>query len=126
ENRGENQALVIEGSARLSHGDGTFQPALNFSTGASPMSVAVGDFNRDGKPDLAVANHGSGNVSVLLGNGDGTFQPAVNYGVATYPYSVAVGDFNGDGKPDLPVATGTAKVSVLFGNGDASFGPADN
>ena len=42
--------------------------------------MAVGDFNGDGKADLAVANHGSNNVSVLLGNGDGTFQAAVNYG----------------------------------------------
>ena len=64
----------------------------------------MGDFNGDGKPDLAVANSGSNNVSVLLGNGDGTFQAAVNYAAGNAPNSVAVGDFNGDGKADLAVA----------------------
>ena len=71
--------------------------------GAYPYSVAIGDFNGDGRPDLAVANVDSNTVSVLLGNGDGTFQAAVNYGVGTKPFSVVVGDFNGDGKPDLAV-----------------------
>ena len=66
--------------------------------------MAVGDFNGDGKADLAVANASSNNVSVLLGNGNGTFQAAVNYAAGTGPSSVAVGDFNGDGKADLAVA----------------------
>ena len=54
--------------------------------------------------DLAVANGGSANVSVLLGNGDGSFQSAVNYDTDSYPSSVAIGDLNGDGDPDLAVA----------------------
>ena len=84
--------------------------------GHSPCSVAVGDFNGDGKADLAVANHISNNVSVLLGNGNGTFQAAVNYGAGTNPVSVAVGDFNGDGKADLAVANYDGNnVSVLLG-----------
>ena len=86
----------------------SFFAAGTFGAGSDPLSVAVGDFNGDGKPDLAVANSGSNNVSVLLGNGDGTFQAAVNYGAGTEPYSVAVGDFNGDGKPDLAVAASGA------------------
>jgi len=85
----------------------------------------VGDFNADGKPDLAVANSGSDDVSVLLGNGDGAFQTAVNYGAGSVPYSLAAGDFNGDGTRDLAVANvGTSNdtsytlddVSVLLGN----------
>jgi hypothetical protein len=75
-----------------------------FDVGAAPFSVAVSDFNRDGKLDLAVANYGSNDVSVLIGNGDGTFHDAVNYGTGMQPLSVAVGDFNGDGKLDLVVA----------------------
>src|SRR5216684_1815090 len=99
----------------LGNGDGTFQTARAFAVDDIPQSVAVGDFNGDGKLDLAVANLRSGDVSVLLGNGDGTFQGAVNYAAAGAS-SIAVGDFNGDGKLDLAVASGS--VSVLLGNGD--------
>jgi hypothetical protein len=77
-----------------------------------PISVAVGDFNGDGKPDLAVANTSGNNVSVLLGKGDGTFQAAVNYGAGTESDSVTVGDFNGDGKPDLAQCCSLNDVSV--------------
>jgi hypothetical protein len=66
-----------------------------------PFSVASADFNGDGKPDIAVANYNSNNVSILLGNGNGTFQTAVNYGVANGPFTVVVGDINGDGKADV-------------------------
>ena len=59
-------------------GDG-FAAAVNYPAGTAPASVAVGDFNGDGKADLAMANKCSSNVSVLLGNGNGTFQTAVNY-----------------------------------------------
>ena len=97
-------------------------PPVNYAAGTHPLSVAVGDFNGDGKPDLAVANQRSNTVSVLLGNGDGTFQAAVNYGADRNPNSVAVGDFNGDGKPDLAVANlNSDTVSVLLGKGDGTF-----
>jgi FG-GAP-like repeat len=95
------------------------------AAGTSPQAVAVGDFNGDGKLDLAVTN--STNVGVLLGNGDGTFQPAVYYSVGSSPRAVAVGDFNGDGKLDLVVGNVTSgNVSVLLGNGDGTFQPALN
>src|SRR5215472_15708938 len=81
-----------------------FLAPLAFDAGSSPISVAVGDFNGDGKPDLAVANANSNNVSVLLGQGDGTFLLAVNYAAGSGPRSLAVGDFNGDGILDLAVA----------------------
>jgi hypothetical protein len=105
-------------SVLLGNGDGSFQPAQNFSAGIDPGSVAVGDFNGDGIPDLAVANYGSNTVSVLLGNGDGSFQAAQNFGTGGRPTSVAVGDFNGDGIPDLAVANeGTNDVSILLNDG---------
>src|SRR5207249_660081 len=63
-------------SVLVGNGDGTFQPVRTFAVGTNPTSVAVGDFNGDGNPDLVVANSGSNTVSVLLGNGDGTFQAA--------------------------------------------------
>jgi len=106
-------------SVLLGNGDGTLQAAVNYAVGTSPFSVAAGDFNGDGKADLAVANFGSGNVSILLGNGDGTFRAAVNYNVGGNPSSLAIADFNGDGKADLAVGTGS--VIVLLGNGDGTF-----
>jgi len=116
-------------SVLLGRGDGTFRPAINYSAGSFPQSVAVGDFNGDGKLDLAVASFGSG-VSILLGNGDGTFKSPANYGESG-PTSVAVGDFNGDGKLDLAVAnlvtnSGLSNVRVLLGNGNGTFQPAVN
>jgi hypothetical protein len=109
-------------SLLLGRGDGTFHIAVSFAAGAAPHSVAVGDFNGDGKVDLAVANAGGDNVSVLLGRGDGTFQTAADYDVGASPYSVAVGDFNGDGKADLAVANaGAGTISVLLGRGDGTF-----
>src|SRR5439155_484341 len=105
----------------------TFQAAVNYATGSSPYAVAVGDFNADGKVDLAIANGDAADVSVLLGNGDGTFQTtALTFSTGTWPSSVAVGDFNADGRLDLAVANfGAASVSVLLGNPSAVLGGAD-
>ena len=64
----------------------------------------MGDFNGDGKLDLAVANYNSATVSILLGTGTGSFGAKTDFGTGSIPSSVAVGDFNGDGKLDLAVA----------------------
>ncbi len=107
-----------------------FAPQKTYPVGTSPTAIVVGDFNGDGKPDLAVANSGSANVSVLLGNGDGSFQAAKNFATGGSPNSIAVGDFNGDGKLDLVVGdsgaqggTGPGSVMLLLGNGDGTFQP---
>src|SRR5439155_12023364 len=77
--------------------------------------VALGDFNGDGKSDLAVANLSSNNVSILLGTGTGTFGAATNFAVGTNPRSVAMGDFNGDGRSDMAVANDSSNdVSILL------------
>jgi Concanavalin A-like lectin/glucanases superfamily/FG-GAP-like repeat/PKD domain/Cadherin domain/RTX calcium-binding nonapeptide repeat (4 copies)/FG-GAP repeat len=112
----------------------TFSPAVNYDAGGDIRSVAMGDFNGDGHPDLVTANSDSLDVSVLLGNGDGSFKPAVQYAVGSFgsgPWSVAVGDFNGDGHPDLVTADSddsnrSVNVSVLLGNGDGTFQSAVN
>ena len=109
----ESYSLV---SVLLGNGDGTFQAARTFYAGGIPSSVAAGDFNGDGKVDLAVATSGSNALSVLLGNGDGTFQALQIFGAGSGPVSVASGDFNRDGVPDLAVANFYSNnVSVLVG-----------
>jgi len=104
-------------SVLLGNGDGTFQTARAFPAGGAPESVAVGDFNGDGIPDLAVA--GAGDVRLLLGNGDGSFQTTnVSYLTGSGSLSVAVADFNGDGWPDLAVANfSSSDVSILLNDG---------
>jgi uncharacterized repeat protein (TIGR01451 family) len=105
-----------------------FATPKSYPVGTNPKAIVIADFNGDGKPDIAVANSGSHNVSVLLGNGDGTFQPAVTFEAGNSPTAIAVGDFNADGKVDLAVfQPGNSQnfvagsVSVLLGNGDGSF-----
>jgi FG-GAP-like repeat len=114
----------------LGNGDGTFQSALTSPTGAVLATVALGDFNRDGKLDVVVDNAcpdvgcTSGSVNILLGNGDGTFQPPVAYPSGGNAFSVEAGDVNGDGKLDVVVVNGPNVAGVLLGNGDGTFQPA--
>ena len=98
----------------------SFSPAVSYPVGTGPLAVMTGDFNGDGRLDLAVANQSSNTVSILLGKGDGTFQAAQNFATGAGPQSLAVGDFNGDGKPDLATA-GPAGVSILLNNGNGTF-----
>jgi len=95
----------------------------SFPTLGNPEYVATGDFNNDGKLDLAVANWSSDNsVAILLGNGNGTFAPASLYPAGGQVGGVAVGDFNGDGRLDIAAADyDVAKTSILLGNGDGTF-----
>lgn len=100
----------------------SFSPAVSYPVGLNPQAVVTGDFNADGRPDLAVANASSNSVSILLGNANGTFQAAQNFATGAVPRSLAVGDFNKDGKLDLVTANqGAYDVSVLTGNGDGTF-----
>jgi hypothetical protein len=116
-------------SVLLGNGDGSFQPAQTSATGAYPFSLTAGDFNADGKVDLATANYDYSevnDVSILLGKGDGTFAPAVALDISdAYSWSIATGDLNADGKLDLVVTSDDeflgGYLSVLLGHGDGSF-----
>jgi hypothetical protein len=109
----------------MGNGDGSFQPPMPYNVLILGLTVAIRDFNGDGKLDLAVADYSSSAVSVLLGNGDGSFQPQVNYPVGFEPEYVVAGDFNGDGIMDLATANNLSNtVSILLGKGDGTFQPA--
>jgi len=104
----------------------SFGAAKDFAVGPGPFSVAIGDLNGDGIPDLAVANLNSNTVSILLGTGTGAFGSATDVAVGTTPdsspYFVAIGDLNGDGIPDLTVANSNYNsVSILLGDGTGAF-----
>jgi hypothetical protein len=96
---------------------------LTATVGNGPVQLSEGDFNGDGKLDLAVSNYNANNVSILLGNGDGTFQAGATLSTLIEPFEIAVGDVNGDGIPDLVVGndSGTGGLNVFLGDGSGGF-----
>ena len=121
-NFGANTVTVL-----LGNGSGGFSAAHGspFAVGSMPSSVAVGDLNGDGNPDLVIANFGANTITVLLGNGSGGFTAASGqtlFAVGANPQSEAIGDFNGDGNLDIVTAnSGDNTVTVLLGNGSGGF-----
>jgi hypothetical protein len=123
---GDNVAVM------MGNGNGTFQSPTSYPTPYEPTSITTGDFNGDGKVDLAVSSHncpprgncGIAQVSIFWGNGDGTFQPRFDFGTdVDLAYAAVVGDFNNDGLLDLVVpggGTDSITVSVLMQTTNAS------
>jgi hypothetical protein len=108
----------------LGHGDGTFESTpINTTPRYSPSATGIGDFNADGRLDLAVAEQFGtvSQVEIFLGNGDGTFAYDGRYKVASSPTFLAVADFRNNGKLDVAVATLDGGVDMLLGNGDGTF-----
>ncbi|WP_263383615.1 FG-GAP-like repeat-containing protein [Granulicella arctica] len=113
-------------------GSGNFSAATvtTYATGGTPYAAVVGDFNQDGRPDVAISNLGdpnapptTGSVTILLNQAGGGFG-TTSYATGIEPTSVVVLDFNGDGKQDLAVANlASNTVGVLTGNGDGTFNP---
>jgi hypothetical protein len=92
--------------------------------GKGPGSIAIADVNRDGKPDIIVANTEDETISVLLGDGKGHFKlaPGSPFPCGKGPNDIAVADMNGDGNPDLVIAnTGTPYLTILLGDGRGGF-----
>ncbi|MDX6693735.1 MAG: hypothetical protein QOF02_1338 [Blastocatellia bacterium] len=136
-------ALLLSRGTMTSSASGSCPSPYTSSVQASPSStdnpqgMAVGDFNGDGKLDIAIANHGipqnggtfPGSIAVFIGTGTGTFSAPTNYVVGYNPIDVAVADFNGDNKLDIVSANygfDVSKVSILFGTGTGTFGAPAN
>ncbi len=122
----------------LGNGDGTFQPATVGVPLANPgpyteqgTQLVAGDFNGDGKLDLATVLsdfNGDEELAVMMGNGDGSFQPAQTYPIGIGPDYLEAGDFTGGAKPDL-VVVGEIRpefdvaTATFVNNGDGTFQP---
>jgi hypothetical protein len=98
-----------------------FKEHAMYDVGTRPRTAALGDFNRDGRLDLAVANNQSDDLTILLGKGDGTFLSAALVAVGRSPLAVAAGDLNGDGTDDLVVVLRFDHLLVFLGHGDGTF-----
>lgn len=111
-------------SLLLGLGDGAFLTARSLSAGSNASFIVAGDFNLDGKTDLAVASTGSGTVSIFLGLGNGFFLAPLDVAEGNRPVWISVADLNGDGKPDLLVAdSGSDLVAVLINHSAAAPSP---
>jgi hypothetical protein len=118
-------------SILLGNGDGSFQAASHFQAGKNPISIAAGDLNLDGTPDLIVSGFGDrptggqGDLNILLGNGDGSLQVANPSAAGNLPFTLAAADFNSDSKLDLAVSDfgngDNGGVNLLAGNGDGTL-----
>lgn len=116
--------LVTGTSVLLGTGDGHFLPAQPFAAGIQASEIAVGDFNEDGWPDVAMITYPSG-IAIALGDGKGGFLPAVQYKLGTSLKSLVIADINGDHHRDIIAINSTTYPSTsfvsLFGDGAGGF-----
>jgi hypothetical protein len=120
-NYGSNSVSVLINTTAPNASTPTFSSATDFATGSGPYTVTLGDFNRDGKPDMAATNYNINSVSVFLntttpGAAIPTFGAVSFYTTGTNPSSVSICDLNGDGKPDMATGNETSNDVSVFMN----------
>lgn len=93
----------------------------DYNTGPSPAGVVSGDFNQDGKPDLAVIDSQSSSVQILLGQGGGLFSLGSQTNTGMDPTQIVTGTFNLTGHQDLAIANSDKTMTILIGKGDGTF-----
>ena len=100
-------------------GSVSFPTRIDYTAGTNPASIAAGDLNRDGKPDLVVRNYGSSTISVYKNtsiSGTIQFAPKSDYTIGSSSGGLSIGDLNGDGKPDVAVSSGISGIVSLYTN----------
>lgn len=123
------RARPPSGGRSTGAGAGTFATSGSYASGGGPDEIAIGDFNNDGRPDVATVNTPSSTVSVFLNDGAGGLQAAQNSAAGSSPDSLGVADFNGDGTQDIALGGNSGGssfqqigvVSLLLGEGDGTF-----
>ena len=122
-NQGGNSTSVLRNTSTSgSITSASFAAKVDFTTGISPYSVAIGDLDGDGKPDIAVTNGNTGTVSIFRNistSGSitpGSFATKVDFGTGDEPSGVAIGDLDGDGKPELVVTNDYDNSLSVFHN----------
>ena len=115
-------------SVLLGNGDGTFQAQVSYPVSTYSTALHAGDFNGDGKLDLAIteipSQASNGNAAILLGNGDGSFQSETQFQAGINPISLDLGDFNNDGRLDLVVANALSSTFSIFLQSTVGVTPA--
>src|SRR5882724_4784672 len=125
-----SQSSILAAAAVLAFASGAlaqcpvnFAGAVNYPSNASPYSVAIGDVNGDGRPDVVVGYSSGSVISVYLNSGGGTLGPKTDFNVnAGQVYSIVLARINADASPDLVCGTNNG-LRVLFNGGNGVFGP---
>ncbi|MFI5251969.1 MAG: FG-GAP-like repeat-containing protein [Bacteroidota bacterium] len=117
-----NAAFIVTFPSSQIIDTSSFASKVDFTTGTSPVGIALSDIDGDGRPDLVITNRGSNTVSVFRNTSvsgsitASSFDPKIDFITGSFPWGLEVSDLDGDGKPDLIVANGNDNTISVFRN----------